>query len=251
MAEPVVSMQNVTYAYERKNVLEHIDFELPKGAFMGLVGPNGGGKTTLIKLILGLIEPDRGEVELLGKPLGKFKEWDKIGFVSQKANSFNRGFPATVYEVVSMGLTAKVGYLKFFKKKHKEKILRAINQVGMLDYAHTNIGNLSGGQQQRVFIARSLVNDPELLILDEPTVGVDVENVRRFYDLLHQLNEEQGITLLLVTHDTGTMTEHATDIVCLNRTLHFHGKPEEYSSLTERDLSKFYGHPVHLVTHEH
>src|SRR5690625_1750631 len=150
-----------------------------------------------------------------------------------------------------MGLTAKIGYLKFFNKQHKEKILHSIDQVGMLEYAKENIGILSGGQQQRIFIARSLVNDPELLILDEPTVGVDYENVNRFYDLLHQLNDEKNITLLLVTHDTGTMTKHATDIVCLNQTLHFHGKPEEYTSLPAEELSKFYGHPVQVVSHHH
>lgn len=251
MHESVVTMTNISYAYEHKKVLDHINFEIPKGAFMGLVGPNGGGKTTLIKLILGLLKPDEGTIQLLNAPINKFNQWNKIGFVSQKANSFNKGFPATVYEVVSMGLTAKVGYFKFFNKKHKAQILHAIDQVGMLDHAYDNIGNLSGGQQQRIFIARSLVNDPELLILDEPTVGVDYENVKRFYELLHQLNRERNITLLLVTHDTGTMTEHATDIVCLNKTLHFHGKPEEYTSLTEKDLSQFYGHPVNIVTHDH
>ncbi|WP_156288485.1 metal ABC transporter ATP-binding protein [Oceanobacillus salinisoli] len=251
MKEPIVSMKNVSYAYEEKTVLDHIHFELPQGSFMGLVGPNGGGKTTLIKLLLGLLKPDEGSIELFGKPIGKFKERNKIGFVSQKANTFNRGFPATVFEVVSTGLTAKVGYFKFFSRKHKAKVLEAINQVGMLEYAYENIGNLSGGQQQRVFIARALVNDPELLILDEPTVGVDYENVRRFYELLHQLHEVKNITLLLITHDTGTMTEHATDIVCLNKTLHFHGKPEDYTSLTEEDLSNFYGHPVNVVAHNH
>lgn len=249
MTEPVVSMKNISYAYEQTNVLHHVNFEIPRGAFMGLLGPNGGGKTTLIKLILGLLKPDTGSIRLLDQPIEKFKEWDKFGFVSQKANSFNKGFPATVFEVVSMGLTAKVGYFKFFQKEHKEKIHQAIDQVGMLDYAYENVGNLSGGQQQRVFIARSLVNEPELLILDEPTVGVDNENVRRFYDLLHQINEERNITLLLVTHDTSTMTEHATDIVCLNKTLHFHGNPDEYTSLSEKDLSGFYGHPVNIVTH--
>lgn len=249
MTEPVVSMKNISYAYEQSNVLHHVNFEIPRGAFMGLLGPNGGGKTTLIKLILGLLKPDTGSIRLLDQPIDKFKAWDKFGFVSQKANSFNKGFPATVFEVVSMGLTAKVGYLRFFKKEHKEKIHQAIDQVGMLDYAYENVGKLSGGQQQRVFIARSLVNEPELLILDEPTVGVDNENVRRFYDLLHQINEERNITLLLVTHDTSTMTEHATDIVCLNKTLHFHGNPDEYTSLSEKDLSGFYGHPVNIVTH--
>ncbi|MFD1849462.1 metal ABC transporter ATP-binding protein [Oceanobacillus bengalensis] len=251
MKEVVVSMENVSYAYEQKIVLDSVNFEIPKGAFMGLVGPNGGGKTTLIKLILGQLKPNEGSIKLLNEPIEKFKDRNKIGFVSQKANSFNKGFPATVFEVVSTGLTAKIGYFKFFNKKHKEKILHAIEQVGMLEYAYENIGNLSGGQQQRVFIARALVNDPRLLILDEPTVGVDVENVKRFYELLKQLHENNNITLLLVTHDTGTMTEHATDIVCLNKTLHFHGRPADFSSLNEEDFSRFYGHPVNIVVHNH
>ncbi|WP_106496765.1 metal ABC transporter ATP-binding protein [Lentibacillus sp. Marseille-P4043] len=251
MSKSVIIMKNIHYTYDKKEALDHINFELPQGAFMGLVGPNGGGKSTLIKLILGLIKPATGTISLFGKPIEKFHDWDRIGFVSQKSNSFNKGFPATVFEVVSMGLTAKIGYLKFFKKQHKEKIVQAINQVGMGDYVHQNIGDLSGGQQQRVFIARSLVNDPELLILDEPTVGVDAENVKRFYEILHQLNQEQGIALLLVTHDTGIMTEYATDIVCLNKTLHFHGNPKEYASLSERDLSQFYGYPINIVTHDH
>lgn len=251
MTHTVISLENIDFAYDNKTVLNKVNLNIERGSFMGLVGPNGGGKTTLIKIILGLLTPDHGSVKLLDQPIESFTNWNHIGFVSQKANSFNRGFPATVFEVVSMGLTAKIGYLKFFRKNHKEKVLHAIKQVGMEDYTYQNIGNLSGGQQQRVFIARALVSEPELLILDEPTVGVDYKNVQRFYELLHQLNVEQNITLLLVTHDTGALTAHATDVVCLNKTLHFHGKSEEYESLTEVDLSEIYGHPVNIVKHDH
>lgn len=250
MSEPIVTMNNINFTYENKPILKKVNFEIPKGKFMGLVGPNGGGKTTLIKLILGLLKPDEGEIKLFNTPIEKFQHREKIGFVSQKANSFNAGFPATVFEVVSTGLTAKLGYFKLMKKSHREQVLAAIEMVDMLDYAFENIGNLSGGQQQRVFIARALVNEPELMILDEPTVGVDQGNVKRFYELLDKLNKEQQITMLLVTHDTGIMTEYATDIVCLNRTLHFHGNPEEYSSLSDEDLSLFYGHPVTTIAHE-
>lgn len=249
MTEPIVTMNNIRFSYENKLILDDINFEIPKGKFMGLIGPNGGGKTTLIKLILGLLKPDEGTIKLFDTPIEAFNERNKIGFVSQKANSFNHGFPATVFEVVSTGLTAKIGYFKFMNKKHKAKVLEAIEQVDMIEYAYENIGNLSGGQQQRVFIARALVSEPELLILDEPTVGVDQENVKRFYEILHKLNQEKVITMLLVTHDTGIMTEHVTDIVCLNKTLHFHGDPEAYSSLSEKDLSLFYEHPVNIVTH--
>lgn len=251
MEDSVVKLENINFKYENKTVLKDVNLEIKRGAFLGLVGPNGGGKTTLIKIILGLLTPDSGDITLLDKPIKSFKNWNHIGFVSQKSSSFNKGFPATVFEVVSMGLTAKIGYLKFFKKKHKEKVLYAIEQVGMSDYAYQNIGNLSGGQQQRVFIARALVSDPELLILDEPTVGVDYKNVNRFYELLHHLNTERGLTLLLVTHDTGAMTGYATAVACLNKTLHFHGKPDEYTSLSEKDLSEIYGHPVHVVKHDH
>lgn len=250
MNRPIVTMKNVSFSYGNKRILENIHFEIPRGKFMGLVGPNGGGKTTMIKLTLGLLEPDEGQIKLFDTPIGKFQKREKIGFVSQKANSFNRDFPATVFEVVSTGLTAKLGYLRFLRKKHKSKIVKALEMVDMVHYLDENIGNLSGGQQQRIFIARALVNEPELLILDEPTVGIDEANVKRFYELLHQLNTEQNITLLLVTHDTSIMTEYATDIVCLNKTLHFHGNPEEYSSLSDEELSKFYGHRVMAITHD-
>ncbi|MFS0750957.1 metal ABC transporter ATP-binding protein [Oceanobacillus sp. 1P07AA] len=251
MKSPVVSMHNLNFRYDTRIVLDNINFEIPQGAFMGLVGPNGGGKTTLIRLILGLTKADNGTIEVFGQPIQKLKDKNKIGFVSQKANTFNKGFPATVFEVVLSGLTSQIGYFRFPSKKHKQKVYQAIEQVDMNEYAHENIGNLSGGQQQRIFIARALVSDPELLILDEPTVGIDYEHVRRFYELLHELHQRHNKTLLLVTHDTGTMTEYATDIVCLNKTLHFHGNPEEYASLTEKDFSNFYGHPVNLVSHQH
>lgn len=251
MNEPVVSLKNVYFSYEDKVVLENIHLDVPKGSFLGLVGPNGGGKTTLIQLILGLLTPNKGDISILGQPISSFKRWNRIGFVSQKANSFNKGFPATVYEVVAMGLTTKIGYFRFFTKAHKEKVMHALRQVNMEAYAKQNIGNLSGGQQQRVFIARALVGDPELIILDEPTVGVDFKNVEHFYKLLHELNTKQNITLLLVTHDTGVMTKYATDVACINQTLHFHGNSAAYTSLTDADLSDIYGHPVNVIVHDH
>lgn len=251
MSSAIVRMKHVSYAYETKQALHDISLEIPTGSFLGLVGPNGGGKTTLIKLLLGLLKPQKGSIELFGESIHNFSEWNKIGFVSQKANAFNRGFPATVKEVVLTGLTANVGYFRFFSKQHKQKVEQAVEQVGMSAYLHTNIGDLSGGQQQRIFIARSLVSEPKLLILDEPTVGIDTENVQKFYDLLHKLNEENGISLLLVSHDIGTMTKHASGIACLNKALHFHGDTNAFATLSENELSAFYGHPLQVVTHQH
>lgn len=251
MTESLVTMENISFTYDERPILNNIHFSVPRGAFMGLVGPNGGGKTTLIKLILGLERPDTGQIRLFEQPIEDFKQWSRLDVVSQKSSAFSGGFPATVYEVVSMGLTAKIGYGKFLKKHHKDKIMQTIDQVGMLPYAKENIGNLSGGQQQRIFIARSLVSEPEFLILDEPTVGVDTENVRRFYGLLHQLHTNRNLTLLLVTHDTGTMTPYATDVACLNKEIRFHGSPDEFQNMPEKDLSDAYGYPIRIVKHDH
>src|SRR5690625_4226355 len=244
MPKSIIRLENITHTYGDKTVLKHVNLELKQGMFVGRVGPNGGGKTTLIKIILGLLKPDSVSVFLFNEPMSQFSNWNQIGFVSQKANAFNKGFPATVFEVVAMGLTAKIGYFRFLTKKYKQKIYDAIEQVQLTNYINENIGNLSGGQQQRVFIARALVSNPKLLILDEPTVGIDYQNVDHFYSILHNLNKNNQLTLLLVTHDTGVMTEYATDIACLNRTLHFHGKSEEYTALTAEQLSDIYGHPV-------
>ncbi|KGA95916.1 zinc ABC transporter ATP-binding protein [Alkalihalobacillus alcalophilus ATCC 27647 = CGMCC 1.3604] len=244
-----IDIESVSFRYGQQNVLENISMKIEKGSFLGLVGPNGSGKSTLIKIILGLLKPQNGKVRLFGERIEKFQQWDKIGFVSQKANSFNSGFPATVFEVVSMGLFGKIGLFRFLNKHHKRKVVEAITSVGMEKYIHQNIGQLSGGQQQRVFIARALVSDPELLILDEPTVGVDVQSVQQFYTMLKKLNQEKDMTLLLITHDMGAMTDYVTDVACLNKTLHFHGNSNEFVS--NPDLSSIYGHDVHMITHNH
>src|SRR5690625_786362 len=131
---------------------------------MGLVGPNGGGKTTIIKIILGLLKPDSGKVFINDQPIQHFNDWSRIGFVSQKANAFNKGFPATVFEVVSMGLTSKLGYFRFLNKKNKQQVLHAIDQVGMLDYAYKNIVDLSVVHQERGFIFSALVIETDLII---------------------------------------------------------------------------------------
>lgn len=248
---PIIKINNISYKYTKDMVLEDVSFEVPKGAFLAIVGPNGSGKSTLLKLILGLLKTQSGTIELFGENIRQFKDWQKIGFVSQKANSFNSGFPATVFEVVQSGLTKKIGLFKFASKADKQKVKKALEAVDMLSYQNRNIGELSGGQQQRVFIARSLVVEPELMILDEPTVGVDAKNVHQFYELLEKLNKKFGITLILVTHDVGTVTDKVTHVACLNNNLHFHGNTAEYNQLNEEELSSLYGHDIKLLTHNH
>jgi zinc transport system ATP-binding protein len=249
--ENIVEIDHVSYRYEREEVLEDIHLSIPKGAFLAIVGPNGSGKSTLIKLLLNLLKLQKGKIYLFGEEIEKFNDWQKVGYVSQKANSFNSGFPATVYEVVASGLTKKLGLFKFLKKEDKQKILDAIASVDMLPFVKRNIGELSGGQQQRVFIARALVSNPELLILDEPTVGVDARNVKHFYEMLEDLNKKWGITLLLVTHDISAISDKVTHVACLNKHLHFHGESEEYDQFKSDEMSNFYGHDIHLLSHDH
>ncbi len=250
MAKPLVTVRNVFHRYDQHDVLENVSFDVDEGSFVGLVGPNGSGKTTIIKLILGIEKLQEGSIEIFGKPVQQFKNRGHISFVSQKANSFNRGFPATAREVVGMGLSDKTTFFQSSKKNDK-RIIKALTHVNMQEFADRNIGDLSGGQQQRIFIARALVSQPELLILDEPTVGIDTDNVQQFYQLLSKLNKELGITLLLVSHDIGTITTQVNDLLCLNKTIHYHGDPGEFEQLSNEERSRFYGHDLHVITHDH
>ncbi|MGY4690323.1 metal ABC transporter ATP-binding protein [Salibacterium sp. K-3] len=246
--ETIIDMSNISLQRGKQTILTDIYLTVKKGEFLGLVGPNGSGKSTLIKIMLGLMQPDSGSVSLFQQPPSKFRKWEKIGYVSQKAASINTGFPATVYEAVSMGLFSKIGLFRFLNRDHRKKIDDTLEQVGMLEYKHRNIGELSGGQQQRVFIARALVSEPEVLILDEPTVGVDAATVERFYQLLSRLNKEQHLTLLLVTHDVGVMTRYVSHVACLQQTLHFHGSSNDFE---KSDLTSMYGDHIEVLTHQH
>jgi zinc transport system ATP-binding protein len=246
-----INLKDISFKYENSLVLDNVSFSLQKGEFLGLIGPNGSGKSTLIKIILGMLKPTEGEVQLFNSPISKFKEWPKIGYVSQKANTFNGGFPATVFEVVSTGLFGKMGLFKWMGKQEKEMVKHAIDTVGLSGYEKQNIGKLSGGQQQRVFIARALVSEPELLILDEPTVGVDENSEKQFYQLLEKMHRDLKVSLLLVSHDIGAITTHVDTIACLNKKLFFHGKPSEFEPNQMDIMGQLYGQNVHVLQHNH
>lgn len=249
---PVIEINQLSFQYAlHKPVLEDIQLSMHQGEFLGLVGPNGSGKSTLIKLILGLLSPNQGEIKLFGQPAHQFSDWSKIGYVSQKANSFNSSFPATVFEVVSTGLYGQMGLFKWLGKREKKRIFETLELVGLADCAQQNIGKLSGGQQQRTFIARALVSRPKLLILDEPTVGVDQESVNRFFDLIEYLHQHEGLSILLVSHDIGVITTKVDTIACLNRKLFFHGNTEEFTRQRRSILAQAYGHDITLIDHAH
>jgi zinc transport system ATP-binding protein len=227
--EPIINIENVTHTYENTTVLKNISFTVNKKDFLGIIGPNGSGKTTLLKIILGIIPPKKGTIKLFKKELRHFREWKKIGYVPQNATNIEKNFPATVYEVVSMGLLSSKKIPKFITAEDEKKIKNALSIVKMEKFEKKRITELSGGQQQRVLIAKALSSEPEILVLDEPTTGIDPENQQAFYELLGKLNQ-QGLTILLVSHDIGRITRHVTKVASVNQILSFYGTHAEFCS---------------------
>ncbi len=244
----IIEITGVSFSYAGNNtdeVLTNINLNIHRGDYLGIIGPNGGGKTTLLKLILGLVKPSRGTIKIFGQEIDSFKEWPMIGYVSQKATSFDINFPATVKEVVAMGRCAKIGLFRWPKKIDNEKVEEALKQVNLMNFRNRLIGDMSGGQQQRVFIARALAAEPEVIFLDEPTAGVDQEAQEQFYKLLQRLNKELGITLVLVSHDLSVVATEVTEIACVNKTLIYDSKPKDF--IRRNDVSDLYGKGVKIV----
>jgi zinc transport system ATP-binding protein len=202
---PAILIKNLSFSYEREQVLTNLNCKIEVGDYVGIVGHNGSGKSTLLKLILGILKPAKGKIYLFGRDNTNFIEWNKIGYVSQKAGLSAFHVPITVNEVVKM------------EKVSNQAVEEALKSVDMLEYKNSLLRELSGGQQQRVFIARALVKKPELLILDEPTVGVDVKTQETFYGLLERLNTKYSITLVLVSHDLHTISHQAKTVIQLDR----------------------------------
>lgn len=211
----VLEIKNLNFSYSDQVVLRNTDLVLDKGDFLGIIGSNGTGKSTLIKLILGLLPSSEGEISLFGSERKHFSDFSKIGYVSQKANSFNSQFPATVREVVCANLYSRAGLFKRLNKEHYAAVQKALEIVGMSGFEDRLIGRLSGGQQQRVFIARGLVNNPELMILDEPTVGVDAPSVDAITKIIHDLND-RGMTMIMTNHDTPSLVTLANKLLILH-----------------------------------
>ena len=212
----ILEFSNLSFKYDKELILNNITFSLDEGDFLGIIGENGTGKTTLMRLILGFLNYNQGSIKLFGTERKYFKNTELLGYVSQKANSFATDFPATVFEVVSAALYSKCGFLKFPSKKDKELVYNALSQVGMLKYKDRLIGRLSGGEQQRVFIARALVKEAKLLILDEPTVGIDARSVDTVTEIIKELNKN-GKTIIMTNHDTHALTKCASKLLFLNQ----------------------------------
>jgi len=243
-----IEVKEVSFSYNGNPILQDISFVVQEGEYLGIIGPNGGGKTTLFKVILGLLKPQTGEVRIFGEPLESFKRRHLIGYVPQRSLS-DYYFPATVEEVVRSGRTARLGLFKRVSKEDAKAIERVMEVTDVGRLRDRLIGQLSGGERQRVFIARALASEPKILILDEPDVGVDINAQEKFYSFLEDLNSNTGITILLISHDIDVVAHQAKTILCLNRRLVCHGSPRDF--ITEDYMQKLYGKKVRFILHGH
>lgn len=242
----VIELEGVTVRYQALIALENVTLRVAPGEFLALIGPNGSGKTTLIKTILGLIKPVAGTVRLFGQsPRQLNGGWQRVGYVPQIAQIDPR-FPIRVFEVVLMGRYGQVGLIRRPGPPDRAAARQALDRVGLAELADRPIGRLSGGQRQRVLVARALATEPELLLLDEPTTGVDVGTTEGLFSLLDELHA-QGMTILVVSHDVGVVAQHVNQVACLNRRLIAHGRPQEM--LTGDVLECMYGPQAALVGH--
>lgn len=221
-------------------IITNINLKVDEKEFLGIIGPNGGGKTTLLKTIIGLLKPQSGKVLLFGDSIDNSKF--KIGYVPQYSY-FDKSYPITVKDVVSMGLISKRMFTSKLNKLEQSTVEDSLNKVNLLSKINVQIGHLSGGEQQRVLIARALTTDPEILILDEPTASIDTQTGQNIYELLAELNKEK--TIIIVSHDVGAISRSVKKIACMNKTLVYHNTKE----ITKEMLEQTYQCPIDLIAH--
>lgn len=238
--QEVIRIRNMWAGYEDDPVLEDINLSVRESDFIGLIGPNGGGKTTLIKVLLGLLAPLRGEVQIMGKPVEEGRK--HIGYVPQVV-VFDREFPVNVWEVAMMGRLGKRRLFHRYSAEDQEIVAEALRQVEMLDQRKRTIGELSGGQRQRVYIARALATQPKILLLDEPTASVDPQVSGNIFELLNEINKD--VTILLISHDMSAISSYTKTVGCLNRRLFYHGDRK----ITGDMVSAAYHCPIDLIAH--
>ena len=249
---PIFDVKNLSFNVRGQSVLSSISLEIFNGEYIAIIGPNGGGKTTLIRMLLGLEKPSTGTIKLFGKKLSNFNAWHKIGYVPQRASLVDANFPATVRDIVSMGRTAQRKLFSFMSKEDKAAVEDAMQKMDISNLKDKMVGALSGGQRQRVMIARALASKPEILILDEPNTGVDAISQRNFYALLAKLNTEENMTIVFITHDIGVIADDIGRLFTINQKAIVCNNPKE--ALSCEEMSVLYGIDAHLIhnhKHEH
>ncbi len=269
---PVVEIRNLSLKYPNGvTALQDINLDVNPKDFIALIGPNGAGKSTLLKIILGLIKPTSGTIKLFlteehtqqtlskqrrnsltSKTLGSSGlngNLKYVGYVPQSAQARDPNLPFSVFETVMLGRTPIRGLFHRMGQKDRQKVEETLKLFGIYELKDRKIGQLSGGQSQRVFLAKAMVAEPKLLLLDEPTSGVDASSKKEFYSILERLNKETGLTVILSSHDIGVITKIANRVLCINRSQFFCGENEDFSA--EAEIPKMYEHPVDIVEHHH
>lgn len=245
----IVCARDVSFAYGAETVLDNITLCVPQECMVGVIGPNGGGKTTLLKLILGLLKPQSGAMDVFGRPAAKLGRLrSHIGYVPQRLG-LDPNFPASAKDIALSGCFGQLGMFERLPAHRRDRTAELMELTGMTEYADRPIGELSFGQQQRVFITRALVADPKLLIVDEPISGVDTAGQIRFFELIQSLRKELKLTVIMVSHNVDQLIEHADFLACLNKTLHWH---DTDTKLDIRVLEEIFGCELHAhVDHYH
>jgi len=222
----IISIQHLDFSYGSQPALQHIDLDIEAGSTVGLIGPNGGGKTTLVKLLIGLLEPTAGKILVDGlSPKQAVRRGNVIGYLPQNTGRLDR-FPLSVRQSIELGLTGKTGVFRSFTSDDKQFVDFLIGRVGLSEIADKPVGQLSGGQLQRAFIARALAPRPKVLLLDEPTTGIDRSGQQRFIEFLQGLKKDLNLTVIVVSHDLRAVSAISDRIACLNVTLHYHDVPQ-------------------------
>ena len=246
---PILEVSNLYVTRSNSLVVEHANFTIHRGDYVGIVGPNGGGKTTLILAILNILPRTKGTIRLFGQNIESFCNWEKVAYVPQHAINFDSHFPLAVRELVALGRVNRSNIGRTLKRKDWKAVDDSLDFMGISDIANKRIGQLSGGQKQRVFVAKALVRNPEIIFLDEPVVGVDAGTQEKFYKKLSDLNVARGITILIVTHDLTAVFCRMSKVMCMNRWVNM----AEITEALEPDdvLRKAYGEHFHFVFHKH
>lgn len=241
-----VEIKNLNVAFNGKDILKDITLDLEEGKFLGIVGPNGSGKTTLLRTIIGIVKPASGSIEIFGMPPAEAVHKRIFGYLPQR-QKIEFDFPARAIDVVLMGIYAKLGIFGWPSKKDISTARELLSTMDMAGFENEPFGRLSGGQQQRVSIARALINNPKILILDEPSTGIDVVGQENFYHLLKGLQRKLKLTIIMVSHDIGTVTSYVDEIACLNISFRYHGSP--IGALSDAVIEKLYGKHIDIMMH--
>ncbi len=246
----IADVTNLTVRYGDTEVLSNISFHVAPGDFLAVVGPNGSGKTTLLKCLLGLVEPTGGSISLLGQNPSRFDQWNRIGYLPQISGSNHKGFPATVREIVASGRLALKRFPRRLSASDHAAVAAMLELIGISDLADRKIDRLSGGQRQRVLLARSMVAGSEVLFLDEPTTALDPATREDFYHLLQGINRQQGHTIVMITHDSGTIGAYANRLLYIDQKSIFFGDFSDFCQ--SPSMTAYFGsHIQHLICGQH